>query len=100
MKNRSPLAVFCLYIITCGIYAFVWFVKTKNEMNTRGAVIPTAWLLIVPLVNIYWMWVYSAGVVKVTGGTQSPLGGFCLRSFLGPIGCAITQSSFNKVAAA
>ena len=53
MKNRNPILVILLALITFGIYSLVWFVKTKNEMNTKGATIPTAWLIIIPLVNYY-----------------------------------------------
>jgi hypothetical protein len=75
----------------------VWLVKTKDEMNRLGADIPTAWLLVIPFANIYWLWVYGTGVALVTKGAHSALGSFLLRSFLGPIGAAITQNEFNKV---
>lgn len=97
MKQRNPLAVFFLPIITFGIYGIVWHVQTKDEMNARGAGIPTAWYLIIPFANIYWFWKYSVGVAKVTGGASSAAGNFFLRLLLGPIGMAITQSAFNKV---
>ena len=34
MTQRSPALVVVLTIITFGIYALVWYVTTKNEMNT------------------------------------------------------------------
>lgn len=97
MKNRNPLAVFFLSIITLGIYGIVWYVKTKNEMNARGANIPTAWLLIVPIVSIWWLWKYSQGVDSVTQGEYSGAVSFLLLWLLGYIGMAIIQSGFNKV---
>ncbi len=100
MKKRNPIAVLFLPIITFGIYGLVWYVKTKTEMNTLGARIPTGWLLIIPFANIYWFWVYGTGVEKVTNGAHSTFGNFLLRLFLGPIGMAITQNQFNKVAEA
>jgi len=45
--------VIVLSLLTLGIYVLVWFVKTKREMNTKGAEIPTAWLIIIPIINIY-----------------------------------------------
>lgn len=98
MKKRNAFAVFILPFVTFGIYGIVWYVSTKEEMNTKGAQIPTAWLLIIPFVNLYWLWVYAKGVEKVTNGASSALSNFLLRLFLGPIGMAITQSAFNKVA--
>ncbi|MGH7237186.1 MAG: DUF4234 domain-containing protein [Candidatus Saccharimonadales bacterium] len=100
MKHRSPAAVFFLSIITLGIYSLVWQVKTKGEMNKLGANIPTAWLLIIPFVNFYWLWKYSEGVEKVTGGQQSTVLAFVLLFLLSIIGMAIIQSEFNKVSAA
>ena len=97
MKHRSPLAVFFLPIITLGIYGIVWQVKTKNEMNKLGADIPTAWLLIVPFVNWYWLWRYSEGVEKVTKGETSTVLSFVLLFLLGIVGFAILQNEFNKV---
>lgn len=41
MKSRNPLSVLFLPLVTIGIYSIVWYVKTKNEMNIRGANIPT-----------------------------------------------------------
>ena len=52
MKNRNVFAVFALPFITFGIYGWYWIVKTKVEMNKLGAQIPTAWFLIIPIVNI------------------------------------------------
>src|SRR4030095_14203484 len=51
MNKRSVVGVILLSIITFGIYALVWFVKTKGEMVKHGAAIPPAWLLIVPIAN-------------------------------------------------
>ena len=100
MKQRSPIAVFFLSLITIGIYAIVWEVKTKNEMNKLGAEIPTAWLLIIPFVNIYWTWKYSQGVEKVTQGKISGILAFILLYLLSIIGMAIIQDTFNNVATA
>lgn len=96
VKHRNPLAVFLLPFVTFGIYLLYWMVKTKGEMNRQGASIPTALLIIVPLVNIWWLWKYSEGVEKVTGGKTSGVLAFILLWLLGCIGAAIVQDSFNK----
>ena len=97
MTKRSPAAVFFLPIITCGIYAFVWYVKTKDEMNAKGAAIPTAWLLIVPFVNLYWLWKFCEGVDKVSNKAMSDAVAFLLILFLGSIGMAVVQSKLNSI---
>ena len=79
-----------------GIYAIVWFVKTKNEMVQQGADIPTAWLLIVPIASIYWMWKWAGGVEHVTRSKFSQAIAFILVFLLGIIGMAIVQDALNK----
>ena len=95
MKHRSPAAPLLLPLITFGIYQIVWYVKTKNEMNRFGAQIPTAWLIIVPIASIWWLWKYSVGVERVTNNGISRHGSFWLIFLLGSIGDAIVQSTFN-----
>lgn len=98
MKKRSPIAVVLLSIVTLGIYSIYLLVKTKYEMNRMGAEIPTALLMIVPIVSIWWLWKYSQGVEKVTNEQMSGVLAFILVWLLGFIGQAIVQDSFNKVA--
>jgi len=99
MTNRNPWGVLLLPMVTFGIYGIVWLVKTKEELKAKGSDIPSAWLLIVPLVNLLWIWKYSKGVEKVTGGSTTAGASFCLLCFLGCIGMAVIQSRFNKVTA-
>jgi len=97
MKTRKPFAVFFLSCITLGIYAIVWYVKTKGEMNSKGADIPTAWMLIIPIANIIWLVKWVKGVAKVTNNALSAGLAFVLVFFLGSIGMAIIQAKFNAV---
>jgi len=97
MTKRSPVAVFVLSIITLGIYALYWLVRTKTEMNSNGASIPTAWYLIIPLANIWWYWKFSQGVEKVTNKGMSAGVVFLMLWLLPIIGSAIIQSTLNEV---
>ena len=95
MKRRSPAAPLLLPIITLGIYTLVWNVKVKNELNKSVANhIPSAWLLIVPIGNIFWL-VSFARSSKQFNGRGSTAGTFWLLAILGPIGEAILQARFN-----
>jgi hypothetical protein len=99
MKRRSPAAPLLLPIITLGIYSLVWHVKTKNELNlTIADRIPTAWLLIVPIANIFWMIAFARGA-RQFNGTGSTAGTFWLLAILGVIGQAILQARFNRTIA-
>lgn len=97
MKKRSIAGVLLLPFITFGIYSLVWLIDTKEEMKRKGADIPSALLLIVPIGNLIWLWKYSKGVERVTSGHSGAGGTFCLLLFLGPIGMAVAQSGLNKV---
>ena len=99
MKQRSPVAVILLPFVTFGIYSIYWLVSTKTEMTKLGAKIPTAWLIIVPLANIWWYWKYSEGVDSITNNKISNVIAFILLLLLGFIGQAIIQDSFNNVSA-
>ena len=94
-KNRNIFLVYVLMIVTLGIYGIVWTVKTKNEMNRMGAKIPTAWLLIIPIVGIYWMYKYCEGFAHVKKDNNTLLY-FALYFFVGFVMPAIVQSELNK----
>lgn len=96
MNKRSVAAVIVLTLVTFGIYSLIWFVKTKGEMVRSGADIPTSWLLIVPIANIYWQWKWSGGVEYVTRGRTQQAIAFLLIFLLGIIGMAIVQAAFNR----
>ena len=98
MQHRNPIMVIFLSLITLGIYDLVWSVRTKNEMNTKGAQLPTAWLSIIPFVSYFWLWKFSEGVEAVTGKRMSAAVAFCLLLFLGIVGMAIIQDKLNQVA--
>jgi len=100
MKKRSPIAVALLGFPTLGIYWLYWLVKTKGEMNSKGEKIPTAILIIIPIVNIYWFYLYSKAVNNVTKGELSTAVTFLLIWLISFIGYAIIQDAFNSVAEA
>lgn len=90
--------VLLLSLITLGIYGIYWEVVTKKEMVSQGADIPTAWLIIIPLVNIWWLYKYCMGVEKVSGGKMSGILLFILFLLFSIVGMAVAQDTFNKVA--
>ncbi|CAN5767145.1 DUF4234 domain-containing protein [soil metagenome] len=98
MTKRSVIMLIILTIVTFGIYLLYWLVKTKDEMVRQGADIPTAWLLIVPIASIYFMWKFCGGVEHVSGGKLSQVLSFVLILALGVIGLAVIQAELNKAA--
>lgn len=98
MKNRSIVAVVLLPFVTFGIYTLYWFVSTKGELNQKGAQIPTAWLLIIPFVNIFWMYKYYEGAEQVTGGKANAVMLFLIGLLVtNLISSAIAQDAYNNL---
>ena len=98
ITRRDVILVYVLGIITFGIYFIVWMVKTKTEMNSLGAQIPTAWLLIVPIANIYWLYKYAEAFSTNVKKDNNTVMWFLLFWFIGIIMPAIVQGELNKLA--
>jgi hypothetical protein len=96
MKRRSPAAPLLLPFVTFGIYSLVWFVKTKDEINRVARdKIPTAWLLIVPFVNIWWQWRFAVCAEQATNRGIDRHAAFWLLLLLGPLGALFVQIGLN-----
>ena len=98
VKHRNIFLVYLFTILTFGIYAIYWMVSTKNEMNNLGAQIPTAWLLIIPIANIYWVYKYCEGFAKTVKKDDNTLLWFILYVLVSIIMPAIVQSELNNLA--
>lgn len=99
IKERNLIVGAILTVITFGIYVIYWLISTKNEMNNElGAKIPTAWLLIIPLVNIYWAWKYCEGYAQVVAKDEKGWLYFILYVFVGFVFPPIVQFNLNKIA--
>lgn len=98
MKERNITNIILLYIFTLGFYIYYWFVVTKIELNQQGAQIPTAWLLLIPLVNFYWIWLYfeaaeTISSEKINGPVMFVLS---LLNF-SIIAMALSQIEYNRI---
>ena len=99
MTHKNPVVVLALTIVTLGIYGLFWIARTRGEMVARGAQIPTTWLIIIPIVNLFYYWKWSKGVEHVAEGSSGPLT-FILWLLLSPVAMIYAQVQFNKVAGA
>lgn len=98
IKNRSIVMIYIFSIITLGIYAIYWLVKTKGEINSLGASIPTALLLIIPIANLYWIWKYCEGFSIYVKKDNNGIMWFILYMIVGIIMPALVQTELNKLA--
>jgi hypothetical protein len=96
MTRRSVVTVIVLSLLTFGIYALIWQVQTKNELNrVYAAGIPTAWLLLVPFIGpLYVMWKWSEGAEKATG--TSGIAVFLLMLAVPIVGIPVMVGKFNQ----
>jgi hypothetical protein len=99
IKYRSPVAVIILCIVTFGIYAIYWTFKTKDEINSQGATIPTAWLVFVPIANLYFFYRYSEGFSIYVKKDNSAILWFLLFFVISPVAMILVQIELNKLAA-
>lgn len=98
IKNRNPALVVILSIITLGIYFIFWVVKTKEEIKSLGANIPTAWLIIVPIGNIYFLYRYCDGFSQYVRKDNMGIVWLLLGLTFFPVLPVIVQSELNKLA--
>lgn len=98
VQKRDIVMVYLLGFITLGIYFIYWFVQTKNEMNAMGADVPTAWLMIVPIANLYLMYKYCEAFSVYVKKDDNAIMWFILYVIVGIIMPAIVQSELNKLA--
>ena len=97
VKYRNIFLVYLFSIITFGIYLIYWVVSTKNEINRLGGKIPTAWLLIIPIANLYWIYKYCEGFAQNIKKDNNTILWFILYLLVGIIMPAIIQSELNKL---
>lgn len=95
--QRSPVGLFFLTLVTCGIYAYFWYAGTAKEMEAKGATIGPWWHLLIPILNIIWVWKWCQGLEHVSRGQLSAGTNLLKLFFLGIIGMAWLQSSINKL---
>lgn len=68
-------------------------------MVELGADIPTFWLFIIPIVNIYWLYKYALGTAKVAKKENNTgLIYFILWIVFAPAAMILTQIELNKLA--
>lgn len=98
IKRRNPAFVLIMSLITLGIYAIYWTVKTKGEINSLGADIPTAFLIIVPFANFYFWYKYCEGFSTYVKKDNNGILWFILHIFIGFVTMIIFQVELNKLA--
>ena len=59
VKERNPILVIVLSYCT-GIYMLYWIWQTSKELTEElGATLPPLWWIIIPGLNIYYLYLYT-----------------------------------------
>lgn len=98
IKERNLFLIYIFTFLTFGLYGIYWWVATKNEINSLGAKIPTALLLIIPIANLYWFYRYCEGFAEKVKKDKNALLYFIIVLLIAIIMPAIVQSELNKLA--
>jgi hypothetical protein len=106
-KKRSPVAVLLLSIITLGIYFFVWYYKTNEELKAVSGqpFSSLLWTLmfLLPLIGLISVWKLGAhleAAERKKGLTpRSGVVTFLLLAIplVNIVGLPMTQAEINKV---
>ena len=99
-EKRSIGLTYLFIIITLGIYYYYYLYKTKNEMNREvNGNIPTFWLIIIPIANIYWLYKYAECFSEKIKGENDAVLYFILIWFFGIfITPWLVQTGLNELA--
>lgn len=102
VKNRNPIFVAILSLVTLGLYYLYWFYSTRTEINELNKTndSPILWtiLLFVPIVNFYVMWKHYGDLSKATKGSANAVMLFVLNLILFPVALYMAQVELNKFA--
>lgn len=96
IKHKNVFLVYLFTIISFGVYSVVWYVKSKRDMNSLGAEIPTSWLLVVPVANFYWVYKYCEGFSCHLKKDNNTALWFCISLFVGFLMPYFVQSALNE----
>lgn len=99
MKERSPLLVIVLSIVTLGFYFLYWFYDTnsqfKKELNDESHPGLRTLALFVPIVNLLALYKHTKSAEKATNGHEWLLP-FLAYLVFAPISWFVIQSDINK----
>jgi hypothetical protein len=94
MTKQSLGNIVFLSFFTGSLFTIAWYVRTRGEMVKNYNIdLPPSWHLIVPILNIIWLWKWAGAVQTVTGGKTSQIIAF----LFGFISMLIVQNTFNNM---
>lgn len=70
LQGVSTRKIFLYQALSLGLYYFYWCAKSRADVirSANRPIIPSAWLLVVPGGNYWWMWRYANALDFVSYG--------------------------------
>lgn len=97
IQERDVVLVYLLGIFTLGIYFIYWYIHTKRKINENfGSDIPTCWLIIIPIANIYWFYKFAEVYALYVKRDNNVVLWALLFIFISIITPALVQIELNK----
>ena len=104
IKNRNPLVVLLLVLVTCGFYGLFWLYATSGELHDKGKLEMSPVLLLllalIPFVNLYAFWKYCAAIGSLSEESFNPIVLFIILLVFFPAFYVLAQMDLNKHASA
>lgn len=68
LTRPSVKEIFVKHFLTLGFYFLYWCSKSRKDINSsaRKQIVPPIWWLLIPGVNLYWMWHYAGALETVS----------------------------------
>jgi hypothetical protein len=97
VKERNPLMVIILMMCTFGIYGLYWIFVTSKELVEEGAELPPLWYIIIPILNLYYMYKYLEEWHKLVKYEQDFMMVVVIAIVFSPIVIYWVQTELNKL---
>lgn len=92
IKSINWTRLLILSVVTFGVYLVYWFVLLKRMLVEKGEVdLPTSWLIIVPLANLFLVWKVLQSIEKLSKGKLSSLTLMLISVIFAPAGVVIVH---------
>lgn len=97
VKERDPIMVIVYTMLTCGIYGLYWLFETSKELVELGAELPNIWFIIIPGLNIYYMYIYLQEWHRIVKYEQDFMMVLIIGLIFSPIVMYWIQEELNKL---
>jgi len=97
VKERDPMMVLVYTFLTCGLYMLYWLFETSKELTELKAELPELWFIIIPGLNLYFMYKYLEEWHRIVKYEQDFMMVLLIAFVFSPIVIYWVQIELNKL---